>query len=497
MNFLRSTASAIGVFTLSATFSHGQTGAELTFTDSRNFRFVGPEESEFEGGSWDLAVVDGLAPVLPCANGSLSFIPPSLGCTAGTTGLITVGDFDGDGIRDTGLFFSIAQPIPAINIEPFQTGLVEFASGPPSELPRPLGAFSWIDNSVVAFFDLVNDPRNGVGFEITSYQSTRLYGPLELERQRDEIVPGTYRFSFPALGSDADNPSSFMMVHGHREMAEAFPGPGGRSVSSSGISVGNDFRPTNDDSWSNGVMELDPRIVFNFGWEGINPQTFIVGDRLFFALRDRLDDRIIFPPFPAVDPPNPESSQLIGGGTLGIPTGYELGPNFFLPGQEARVEIEFLRNLPVGNTVDTSVRFFRWDVNFVDSFAGFQNLGFPAGSDESLVVPEADFDDDGFTNLEEFALQTDPVDPASIPNPTPVLTDFTAQCLLIVDKRPAVGSLLTYVIEYSVDEEIWIPVVPGDPNWFLLFDNDEQIAVLSTRPASQFPCFTRVVIQQN
>jgi len=276
MNFLRSTASAIGIFSLSATLVQGQ--AVLSFEDLKNFRIVGPEQSEFEGGSWNLGVIDGIAPVLACfANGGAFFQPPALGCTAGTTGLVTVGDFDQDGIRDTGLYFSVTQPLPAINIEPFQTNLVEFASGPPSDLPRPLGGFNWVDNSVVVFFDLVNDPRNGIGFELTEYQSTRPFGELELERQRDEIVPGVYRFNFPLLGSDEDDPANFIMVHGHREMVEAFPGPGGRSVSSSGISVGNDFLLLNDDAWNDGVMEFDPRVVFEFQWEGFNPQTFISG----------------------------------------------------------------------------------------------------------------------------------------------------------------------------------------------------------------------------
>jgi len=107
-----------------------------------------------------------------------------------------------------------------------------------------------------------------------------------------------------------------------------------------------------------------------------------------------------------------------------------------------------------------------------------------------------DFDGDGFTNLEEFALQTDPVDPASVPNPTPVIDAFTGQCELTIDKRPAVGSRLIYTIEYSLDLEVWIPIVDGDPNWAIIFDNEEVLSVLSRQPASVFPCFTRVRITQ-
>jgi len=507
MNIAKSTALLAGAYSLTAILAQGQqflNTLDLTFSDRKEFKMIGPEDSAYQGGSLFVRVFDGNTFILGCAfNNDVFYVTPNIACPSGTTGLVTQGDFDGDGVRDVGRYFSVSQPVPAVNIEPFQTGLVELFSAPPSDLPRPLGGFNWIDNSTVIFFDLINDPVNGVGYELTDYESTRNYLSNELERHRDEIVPGSYIFKFPALGSSESNPASFFMNAAHREMVEAVPGPGGRNVSSGGVAVGNDFRVTNDDRWNGDVMEFDPRIVFDFSWEGFNTSTFLGGDRLFFSVRDRLTRKILFPPIPNENPPlpfpdgNPELPQLIGGNGLGIPSGYELGPDFFAPGLELSVEVEFLREQPVGDTVDRSRRIYRWDVDLIDTYEGFVGSTFPNRTLDQLTSEDVDFDGDGFTNLEEFGLQTDPLDPADVPNLTPILDPFTQQCILTVPKRPVIGARLEYSIQYSLDSETWVTIGPGDPNFFIIFDNEQFISVLSRRPASVNPCFLRVQLEQN
>ncbi len=504
MKIAKSTALLAGAFSLTATLAQAQflDTLDLTFRDTKTFKLIGPNDSEYQGGEWFVRVFDGNAIILGCAaNFGDTYTPPNILCPSGTTGLVTQGDFDGDGVRDVGVYVSVSQPIPARSIEPFQTGLVELFSAPPSDLPRPLGGFNWIDNSTVIFYDLINDPVNGIGYELTDYESTRVYRADELERHRDEIVPGNYIFKFPALGSNEDAPANFFMNAAHREMVEAVPGPGGRSVVSGGIGVGNDFRVTNDDRWNGRVMEFDPRIVFDFQWEGFNSQTFLAGDRIFFSVRDRETRKILFPPIPnpnppGDNPPNPELPQLIGSSDLGIPTEYELGPDFFGPNQQLMVEIEFVREQPVGDTVDRSVRIYQWDIDLLDTYPGFVGDTFPAGSSDAVINAQADFDGDGFTNLEEFGLQTDPIDPASVPNPTPTLIG-NDQCYLEIAKRPAVGSRLDYIIQYSLDLETWIDIEQGDPNWFVVFDNDERISVLSRESYNVNPCFLRVQFEQN
>ena len=94
-------------------------------------------------------------------------------------------------------------------------------------------------------------------------------------------------------------------------------------------------------------------------------------------------------------------------------------------------------------------------------------------------------------------MQTDPADPASVPNVTPNLNTLTGQCILDITKRPAIGGSLTYLIQTSVDLENWVTVDADNPDWFLVFDNAQRITVLSRRPAGQNPCFLRVRFQQN
>jgi hypothetical protein len=499
MNIVKSTALLAGAFSLTATLAQAQflETLDLTFRDTKVFKMVGPNDSEYQGGELFVRVFDGNASVLGCAaNFSPFYTTPNILCPSGTTGLVTQGDLDGDGVRDVGVYVSISQPVPARSIQPFLTEAVELFSAPPSALPRPLGGFNWTDNSTVIFYDLINDPVNGVGYELTDFESTRTYLPTELERHRKEIVPGTYIFKFPALGSSEENPANFFMSASHREMVEAVPGPGGRSVDSGGIDVGNDFRVMNDDRWNNGVMELDPRIVFNFEWEGFNATTFSGNDRLFFSVRDRETRKIVFPPIPVADPPNPELPQLIGSSDLGIPTGYDLGPDFFGPNEQFSVEIEFVRNSGVGSAVDRSTRLYQWDIDLIDTYPGFVTEAFSPGTPNELLEPDADFDGDGYSNLEEFGLQTSPTDPASIPNPTPALIG-NDQCYLEVAKRPGVGSRLDYVMQYSSDQENWVTIEQGDPNWFIVFNNDERISVLSRAAYNVNPCFLRVQFEQN
>jgi hypothetical protein len=499
MNIVKSTALLAGAFSLTATLAQAQflETLDLTFRDTKVFKMIGPNDSEYQGGELFVRVFDGNASVLGCAaNFSPFYTTPNILCPTGTTGLVTQGDLDGDGVRDVGVYISISQPVPARSIQPFLTEAVELFSAPPSALPRPLGGFNWTDNSTVIFYDLINDPVNGVGYELTDFESTRTYLPTELERHREEIVPGTYIFKFPALGSSEENPANFFMSASHREMVEAVPGPGGRNVDSGGIDVGNDFRVMNDDRWNNGVMELDPRIVFNFEWEGFNATTFSGNDRLFFSVRDRETRKIVFPPIPVADPPNPELPQLIGSSDLGIPTGYDLGPDFFGPNEQFSVEIEFVRNSGVGSAVDRSTRLYQWDIDLIDTYPGFLTEVFSPGTPNELLEPDADFDGDGYSNLEEFGLQTSPTDPASIPNPTPALIG-NDQCYLEVAKRPGVGSRLDYVMQYSSDQENWVTIEQGDPNWFIVFNNDERISVLSRAAYNVNPCFLRVQFEQN
>ena len=500
MKLLKSSALMFGALVFPAGSALGQDSfLLLTFSDQKVFQITGPSQFDYLGGQWVVSVVDGEFPLLPCVfNFGDAYVPPIdiPPCPAGTTTLITQGDVDGDGVRDLGVYISTDQPIPANSIEPFLPEQIELNAAPPSDLPRPILAFNWSDNSIRGFYDLIADPINGVGYDVASYSSTRPYGATrgELVRQRNEIVPGVYQIKFPALGSTPQNPRSFIMSVPHNEMVEAAPGPGGQSAESGGIFVGNDFL-LDDDRWNDtGSLEIDPRLGLAFEWQGFNPSTFFGNDTATFAIINRGDGAVRFPPVP---PGNPQTRQLIGSNTLGIPTGFDLGPDFFAPDELLTAELLFQRGAVSGDAVDASTRLFRWDLDLIDSYPGFAIGGFPFGTTQELAAPDFDFDGDGFTNLEEFGLQTDPADPASVPNVTPNLNTLTGQCILDITKRPAIGGSLTYLIQTSVDLENWVTIDADNPDWFLVFDNAQRITVLSRRPAGQNPCFLRVRFQQN
>ena len=497
MKTVKPLAALLGALSLSSQTTSGQGRLELEFRDEKIFQITGPAEFEYLGGEWIVEVIDGVFPLLPCfANFGQIYQPPvSPGCDRGTTTLITQGDVDGDGVRDLGIYLSTEQPIPAFSIKPFSEDLIELFAAPPSDLPRPIAAFNWTDQSIRGFFDIVGDPLNGVAFDLAFYRSTRTYLPSEIGRHRDEIVPGVYQFKFPALRSTVERPGDFFMSIAHREMVEAAPGPGGQSVESGGIYVGNDFL-LEDERWFEGAIEIDPRLGFEFNWEGFNAATFFGNDELSFAVRERDTGLVRFPPVPFPEF-NPDTRQLIGSSQLGIPTGINIGSGFFAPNESLVAELEFRRDLVDGASVDRSGRFFRWDIELIDSYQGFTTVGFPLGTTVAFTQPEFDFDGDGFTNLEEFGLQTDPADPASVPDTTPFIDDVTQQCALDIPKRPAIGSTLTYLVQYSLDLENWITIEQGDPNWFIVFDNEELISVLSRRQVGTNPCFLRVRFEQN
>ena len=115
MNIVKSTALLAGAFSLAATLAQAQSfsdqadaffrtnSLDLYFRDTKNFKMTGPYESDYLGGELNIFVGDGVTTLLSCAaNGDVFYVSPNIFCPSGTTGLVTSGDIDGDGIRDTG-----------------------------------------------------------------------------------------------------------------------------------------------------------------------------------------------------------------------------------------------------------------------------------------------------------------------------------------------------------------------------------------------------------
>ena len=500
MNLAKYTAALMGAFSLSVSLVQGQLITFLSFSDIKRYKQVGPEDFDFEGGEWDIRVQDGTWTVVACSGNGAPFPTfPNILCPLGTTALIDEGDLDFDGVRDGGLFYSVSSIIPAAIFAPFRSDLFSFEAGPPSKLPRPIGGTNFRDDSIILFYDYINAPQSLDRYEVTDYSSTREYAPSEFDQQVEEIVPGVYQFRLARQGADFNDPSQNPYVYvsvTHLEMLEAYPGL-------SFVPVGNEFKVTMDDRWRDGAIEFDPRLSTDFFWEGFNGNTVLATDTTYFSIKEQGTDFTVFPPyFRGIDP---FTGQPLVPEALRFPQevpplsgSLTLGPYFFAPGEQLYAEVAFQRNFQgTALTLDRSRRTFRWDLRLVDSYEGFRvSDNFPERTLDELTVANADFDGDGMTNLEEFALQTDPADPASVSTPTPVIDQFTGQCVLTIPKRPNTGNSLTYRVQYSSDLVNWTTITSGDPLWTAT-ENDNEYTVISNQSSPPANCITRVLITTN
>jgi hypothetical protein len=464
-----------------------QTSLNLQISDSKSFRQIGNQRPlVFQGGRFRLTVSDGYINIRPCfGNGRPFKIFPTLGCEAGTTGFVTSGDIDNDGIRDDRSFWSIDMPVAARVVDVFRVGDMALVAAPPSDFPRPLiGKFK--ENSLEVWYNVLEPPA--VRYQISYYFYNRDYpsGGKGILKQRREIVEGVYSVQVPIRPEVVGGNQGVVQVINAtlNPMIEGYPG-------ASGLGNSNDWLLTEPTNWCDytsptgefdRVLELDPRLFNEFKWSGINGSTTLpFVDTFTFSMVDTTqNDLIVYPPYGPDTPPGDRDEELL----LGVPQGIGIGPYVMEPGMKVTARLAVQRNLQTSAVAwDRSGRVFEWGVYFIDSYEGWALAGvpspFPVGTATDRMKPNVDFDGDGWTNLQEFAFNTEPANPASVPLIRPYLDPDTNQIVLDVIKRPHVGHSLIYQIEYSSDRENWTAIERGDPVYFLEFDNSERIKVRS------------------
>jgi len=466
---------------------------DLQFADFKSYRQTGNKRTTFQGGRFTVSLIDGFVVFAGCVgNGDVILMAPNIFCPLGTTGWVAFGDIDGDGLSDNNSFWSVSSVQAAQIVAPQQANLIELNSSPPSDLPRPLGGFR--DFSVQVWYNMLQPPPTR--FTITRYAMEKIYDPggPGLRTQWSEIVTGDYLFKVPALPSvtGGETITQLPIKVTHHPLVEAWPGRGVVPTRSDWLLI--DPHKWNTDQ----EIEMDPRLFNEFKWQGLNANTvFPSVDTITFSILDE-NDLIIFPPFDPATPPGDRAPELLPTPSDGI----EIGPYLYSPGQRGVARIEVSRNLATSLVArDTSSRHFEWRVFFIDTYQGWAEAlvpaTFPSGTPKPQTKQNFDFDGDGWSNLEEFALQTDPADPASSPLIRPYRDADTNQIILEVGKRPFVGDSVDYQVEYSSDRIKWTLIRAGDPVYFIETDNADLLKVRSRTPSPpERNGFLRVKITQ-
>jgi len=405
-------------------------GTEKEFVQDSS---AGPK---FDGGRFSAILRDGLFIYRPgCAfNGSIdSFGPlvaPGINCPIGGTGLVSSGnvflegelddpDVDAEPILADNTYWQVTTMLRAKTFEPFRSELCRLVAAPASALPRPLDGFEEL--GVIVFYNMrTPEPED---YNIARYEFERFYGswPADDEvetsegsRMLKEWVAGQYVFQFPAL----NRPNTPLNV-----MVRLFPFVDAYDKSTPAGRQGFKFLGNRWDG--EGYYQLDPRLVNTLSWQ-VSKGGLVRTDKLFFSIDGDdadLDDDI------------PARNFIPDGSRVRISniqaTSYKLPPGFFLIGDTGMAKLDYQRALfMTTSSSDVSSRSFKMPVKFVDTYAGFATLwgGYKTSTKLADRAPGADFDKDGFNNVTEFAMESNPSD-ALITAITSTPTAFTVSAL--------------------------------------------------------------------
>lgn len=443
----------------------------MEVSSARSYLQTGPLDVAFEGGDLFMELRDGVIIIAPCADHpSPILVPPYMGCPLGTTGFIAFGDFSGDdGIRDNLSFWSVSDVIPAFLVEPFRPEAVGLVEAPPTALPRPLADAR--DTSVLLFYNVLTpDVRQ---FDVTLYNMARNYpaGPAGRFQHIEEIKTGVYTFEFPRLDRNNRLPirvtlSDIPNAIGHEPR---YPRMG--------------FRFTSGVYDEEGNYLMDPRVINALQWTGNDGSNSRVGAdrfRLSVLAEDALIDEETGETFDEiVFPPSGTAPLLIDNP---LTQEYLFPPFFFEVGDEFLFELEFERVLATSAiSFDASSRLFHLNLRFVDSYEGFAALEFPSGNTVGASGPNADFDNDAFSNLLEFALQSDPLDPDSVPTLPTLDSNIDGTIFAEVVKRPNAAVIYSFAV--SENDGKFVKITEDHPDWEITTDDDERLVVTSRLPA--------------
>ena len=366
---------------------------------------------KFQGGKFEVNMTDGT--ILYISGCIFSrYIPPSVVggvCGPGTNGRIVSGTVAGASRAKP--YLLVSDLVPAVAIEPRKAKLVNLIAAPASGLARPQGGFT--DYSLSVYYDLHALQQRE--YIVTRYELLENYNSNQGDKFEKEIVPGSYRYSFPRLGQ----PNIPAPVNARiNRMAEGLN-------TKNNVTSGFEFLTVNKDKWTkDGFVELSYTNPNPIKWRPLSPSnTFLGADSLSISIRvlnnennpksstDLIDSysgelQSIFPDYSnAGDPKLLLTNPFTDGFVI---------PPIFAGGTRGVIELQVERLLSTtGVSYDLSTRRFQIPVAVVNKFSEFQEtVFFKKGAKKKILE---DSDGDGFNNLNEWILDSSPTDSVSIP----------------------------------------------------------------------------------
>lgn len=400
--------------------------AQVEFSLSSDISYRQNKKSmRFFGGSFDQDFVDGSATIDPACSSS-EFSPGDILEGCGTNGLVSSGRIPGEPISTR--YVSVEGISPAQAVASGHANKVFLNAAPASTLPRPSGGFR--DGSFTLFYDLTTtDIREYV---LTYYYRHNKFTRKQRSKFESQIVPGAYYYSFPSL-KNPDQPAPIS--------ATIYPMIEGRKDKNN-VPSGFEFSQVNQNKFDKkGFVKLSYLRPNKFEWVGATPATILAGaDTGYFSIKLLRNPRransavvekyqgkpvSIFPPIQNDNEPQVQLQSPFTSSFITAP--------IFDSGTRGVAQVRYQRSLKTGGiSYDYSSRRFQIPVVVVDSYDEYEEIVFrKPGKKTDLLL---DTDGDGYNNLNEWALESDANDSASIPiAPVPELVAFEANDLFPVD----------------------------------------------------------------
>ena len=451
-------------------FLLGQEELSIEFSTHKTYVQTSLTEFGFVDGSFEVEVEDGSYTIVGCIfNRNLfSSNPFEFGCPLGTTGLIVEEGPHFPSFVE-GEYWSMLEPKGFSHISAAEKSKITMFPPFGSSLPvSEVGGNFWEYSPFVIKYNVLEPEPEDI--LISYYVLKRTYSGGEAEglRFRQEFPAGVYRYTLPTL---PENPQpTLSMTFDHLALPE------------SGSKEFTPFRFTND-QWVDDCISftsVGPDDSLLFEWEGIVEREVAEGDRLYFSIRETLTGKIL-------------ESKTLGADV----TQYSVPANVISSGVGYYVQLVLSRRSRTTNTTDLSTRTLRANIYSNQSYSSFaQDEAFRLGLTAEDVLPDVDFDSDGYTNFFEYSVNSSPFKRSSIPEFTFGFSKSGGGFWFETKVRPHIEDEVEFQVQVSSNLMDFESITEESIGWEIRRDQPGRIRILTNHENEMSKIFVCLKVLQ-